>query len=681
MIVSSANKRSRCILLCSFFCLSYFISEARIVRIEVTKTELYSDGKVFGMAGQYQRIYGRAYGEVDPAVSYNKIIQDLQLAPRNSRGMVEYVSEFILLRPKDMSKSNGLLFLSLPNRGNAFPADTALLNRGYVYVWCAWQGDVLSGESYGGNRVTMKVPVATEHGKEITGKLREEYQVMQPTKTLNLSSSLFTGMTHYSYETVSLDNTGLVLTKRVHEADPRMPVPNTDWAFSDCGTIAFPGAPNATKISLKDGFDPNYIYELIYTAKNPLVLGLGFATIRDLASFLRTEQRDEAGNVNPLLPDAQAPMPIRAAILQGISQCSNFCRTFLQLGFNQDEKARKVFDGVNAHIGPRRISLNVRFGRPGGGGMQREDHLFPGNEPPFSWDKRLDPVSGITGGILEKCMASNTCPKVMQTLSSTEYWQSRASLTTTNSHGTKDLPIPAVVRIYLLSGTQHTAFRTTDPMTGFTTNDNPHTQTLRALLIALERWVLKGVEPPNSTQPTITEGTLVKPDKKSSGWPDIPGVPYTGLVNNRPLLDYGPLFDMHFISGRLREPPKLLPFKKYVVLVPKVDKDGNEIGGVRDVMIRVPLGTYTGWSVRKAGYGEGELASLNGMFVPFKKTKAERIAAGDPRLSLEERYKDHHGFVDAVTKACNDLVEEGFLLPEDARQIIADAEKNDVLRT
>jgi hypothetical protein len=208
----------------------------------------------------------------------------------------------VLLRPKDMGKSNGLLFLSLPNRGNVFPPDTVLLKRGYVYLWCAWQGDVLPGESSPGNpRLTMKVPVATENGKEITGSLRTEYQVFTPTKTLGLSAGAFSGMTHHSYETVSLDNSGLVLTKRIHEADPRMPVPNSDWAFSDCNAVPFPGTPSTTKLSLRDGFDPNYIYELVYTAKNPLVLGLGFAAIRDMGSFLSHTTVDEAGGRNPLV--------------------------------------------------------------------------------------------------------------------------------------------------------------------------------------------------------------------------------------------------------------------------------------------------------------------------------------------------------------------------------------------
>ncbi|SFB89062.1 alpha/beta hydrolase domain-containing protein [Spirosoma endophyticum] len=668
------------------FCLSsgvslFFPAQARLVKLVITRTEPYEAGKSMGAVGSYERVFGQAYGEVDPNLSQNKIIQDIQLAPKNARGMVEYISDFVMLRPTDMSKSNGLLFLSLPNRGGMSPADTVLLKRGYVYLWSAWQGDVLpSDDSPGSKRLTMMVPVATENGNEITGKVRADLEVVTPTKTLNLSSGAFSGMTHKSYETVSLDNTGLVLTRRVHEADERMPVPNSDWAFADCTTVPFPGTPSTTKISLKDGFDPNYIYELVYTAKNPLVLGLGFASIRDITSFLRHESTDEAGSQSPVLTGNLRTVPIRATVMQGISQCSNFIRSFLQLGFNQDEKGQPVFDGIDAHIGPRRITLNIRFGRPGGGGMQHEDHRFPGTDAPFTWDTTTDPISGITGGMLETCGQTNTCPKIMQTLTSTEYRQSRASLTTTDSYGKKDLIIPDNVRIYLFAGTQHSPFSAVDPVTGFTTDHNPVQYGLRALLIALEQWVMAGKQPPASAYPTISAKTLVAPAQKSSGWPAIPGVPYNGRVNQVSVLDFGPGYQQKYLSGILQEPPNVVKENAYTVLIPKVDQDGNEMAGIRNTTIRVPLGTYTGWSLRRAGYGEGDLASLNGMFIPFKKTKAERITAGDPRLSLEERYGTHDAYVVAVQKAANDLVKEGFMLPEDAQAEVDQAAKSDVLK-
>jgi hypothetical protein len=651
--------------------------QAEIVRIIITKTEPYLEGKVFGTAGSYEKLTGQAYGEVDPENPLYSIIQDINLAPMNERGMVEYISDFIILRPVDMTKSNGILFLSLPNRGNVFPADTALLGRGYIYVWCAWQGDVLSGNS----RLIMKVPYASDNGNEITGLLRTEYQVSSSVNTLNLSGGFFTGQTHHSYETISLDNKDCTLTKRILESDPRIPVPNNEWTFSDCTRSRFPGIPSVTKISLKDGFDPNYIYELIYTAKNPLVMGLGFAAIRDFSSFLKYELKDESGFPNPLLGESAAVNPVRAAIMQGVSQCSNFTRTFLFLGFNQDEKGLKVFDGVNAHIGTRRIPLNVRFGRPGGGGLQHEDHLFPGNDPPFTWSKEYDTISGITGGILEKCIESGTCPKIMQTLSSSEYWQLRASLTMTDSYGTKDLNVPDNVRIYLFSGTQHTPGEIADQMSGFSQNNNSYYPYLRALIIAMEKWIMEGKEPPTSNYPKLASRTLVAPDKEAVGWPEIPGIPYNGKANMLPLLDYGSQYNFRDVSGiLLQEPPKVKSEQNYITLVPRVDRDGNEIVGIRGINIRVPVGTYTGWALRREGYGKGDLSSLSGMFIPFKETRKERKAAGDPRLSLVERYGSHEKYVEAVRKAAEELTSEGFLLPEDAKAEIEKAERSNVLK-
>lgn len=651
--------------------------QARIFRVICTRTEPYSDGKVFGTAGSYEKITGQAYGEVDPANTLNSIIQDIYLAPKNEKGMVEYISDFVILKPADMTKCNGILFLSLPNRGNAFPADTTLLKRGYIYFWCAWQGDVLEG----GKRLTMRVPYASENGGVIAGILRTEYQVSSSTKTLNLSSGFFSGTTHRSYETISLDNSGLTLTRRIRESDARVAVPNSDWAFSDCTEFRFPGTPSTTKISLKDGFEPDYIYELIYMAKNPLVLGLGFAAIRDFSSFLRYQFKDDAGFSNPLISEGPTDNPVKAAIMQGVSQCSNFARTFLFLGFNQDERGLKVFDGVNAHIGTRRISLNIRFGRPGGGGLQHEDHLFPGNDPPFTWGTEFDTISGITGGILEKCIETGTCPKIMQTLSSSEYWQLRASLTTTNSYGKKDLTIPDKVRIYLFSGTQHSPGTGADQMSGFIMNHNSYAPYLRALVIALEKWIIEGKEPPPSAYPTIASGTLTSPDKISTGWPDIPNIPYTGKVNELPLLQYGPQYDFRNVTGILsQEPPKINSDTPYKTLVPKVDHDGNEIAGIRTVDIRVPLGTHTGWAIRRDGFSEGDLSSLNGMFISFKNTRKERIEAKDPRPSLQERYKSHEKYIEAVKKAAAVLVKEGLLLPEDAEAEIRYAEKNDVLK-
>ncbi|RFS14372.1 alpha/beta hydrolase domain-containing protein [Emticicia sp. C21] len=635
-------------------------SEAKIIRIVIDKTEVYADGKQFGNVGQYQRLTGRAFGEVSPTDIHNTIIQDIALAPRNERGMVEYEMEFVLLKPLDLNKSNHLLYYSVPNRGNIGGADTTLLKRGYIYLWSSWQGDII-----GDGKIKIKVPVATENGKDIIGKLHAELVVNENTPTQNLSGGAFSAQFHKAYETVSLDNSTATLTKRIHASDEPIKVPDSDWAFSDCTTEAFPGKPSTTQISVKGGFDPDYIYELDYTAKNPLVLGLGFAATRDIISFFRYAKQTD----NPIANQ------IKASIAVGVSQCGNFLRTFLHLGFNADEDNKPVFEGINAHIGARKITLNVRFGRPGGGGMQHEELVFPGNEPPFTWQSTLDPLSGIEGGILDACQKQGFMPKIMHTLSSTEYWQSRMSLRTTDVYGTKDLEIPDNVRIYLFSSTQHwPAFSSNiNRMTGFSSNSNSYLDSWRALQIALEQWVLEGKKPPKSIYPTIKDKTLVK--STEIGWQIMFNVPFRGLVNGLEVRDFGPQFDEKMMTGIISENPVLKKDKQYTVLVPKVDADNNEMGGLSTLSLRVPLGTYTGWSLRKAGYGEGDLAVLEGMYIPFAKTRAERLVNSDTRLSLEERYETQANYVKKVKKAAKKMVKQGLMLPEDANREIKKAEE------
>ncbi len=663
--------------------------EARITKIVINRFESPTfGGASFGNIGKYEKIVGRAYGEVDPRDPLNAIITDIEKAPRNARGYVEYDTDFYILKPMLMSQSNGLLFYNVVNRGNkqgfnqlnfgvvggndpTTGGDGLTLKRGYTFLWSGWQADVLPVEG----RMTFKAPVATIDGAEITGRVRAELMVGASANTLNLSSDLYTALSHDSYETISLDNSTATLTRRVREADLRIPIPNSDWAFADCNNVPFPGVPNTKKISLKGGFDPNYIYELIYTAKNPTVLGLGFAATRDVASFFRYSARDDFGMSNPLAGS------IRAAIMQGNSQSGGFIRGFLDLGFNQDEVGRIVFEGMNIHIATRRGPLNIRFGQPGRATGQHEDHLYPGFESPFTWMPVYDPVAGEDGWFLERCYTTGTCPKIIQTVTSLEYWNMRMSLNTTDALGKKDIPIPDHIRIYLFSSTQHAPAAT--PAQGMCqqlNNPAPYNETLRALLVALERWVLEGVKPPPSQIPTLREKTLVPSDKASTGWPDIPGVKYTGAVSELTLTDYGPEFQPMNVSGIVKEPLSEQTGRKYTVLVPKVDADGNDIAGIRSTTIQAPLGTYTGWNLRRAGFAEDELCGLNGSYIPFRRTRAERMAVGDPRLSLEERYMDHSGYVAAVKRAADNLVAKGFLLPEDAIQLLTAAEASNVLR-
>jgi hypothetical protein len=663
-------------------------AKSRVVRLQITRRDPFAGGIPFGTTGPYEKLVGTAYLELDPADPHNTIIQDITLAPRNAQGMVEYATDVYVLKPLDMRRGNGVVLYDVLNRGNkpalGFNAgvpsgndpdgagDGFLQRKGYTIVWSGWQADVLPG----GDRLTMRVPVARHpDGSTITGTVRAEFIVNAATNTLNLSSGSFTGLTHSSYETASVDNAAATLTRRRREADPRTPVSNGDWAFADCTSTPFPGTASTSRICLRSGFQPDFIYELLYTAKNPLVLGLGFSATRDVVSFFRNALADDQGTSNPLAGNVQA------TVMYGASQSGRFMRTFLDLGFNQDSTGRTVFDGMMPHIATGRIPLNVRFGQPGRAYGQHEDHLYPGFESPLTWGPVSDPLARRTAFLLARCRQQGSCPKIMQTVTDTEYWQGRMSLNTADALGQRDIPIPGNVRIYFFSSTQHAPAAA--PARGICqqlSNPNPSRETARALLVALERWVRSGAEPPANRYPTLREGTLVRPNQGSVGWPNIPGVKYTGSPNGFTLLSFGPQFSYRNDSGIVREPPAAVSGRDYVVLVPKVDGDGNEIAGVRSTMIQAPLGTHSGWNLRRAGFSEDELCGLTGSYIPFAKSTAERMAKGDPRPSLEERYGTHDRYVEAVRAAAGRLVTQGFLLPEDAARLIREARDGSVLR-
>ena len=694
-------------------------AEARITRIEITRVEPAFGGASFGGVGTYDKLVGRAYGEVDPEDDGNAIIQDIELAPRNARGNVEYAMDIYLLAPHNAARGNGTILYDVVNRGNknvlsifnlgstggnepSSAGDGFLQSQGFTLVWSGWQADVLAG----GGRLTMTVPIAHQRGgATITGEVRGEYIVTAQASTQNLSSGANAGMNTASYETVSLDTRNAVLTHRVKESDPRVAIPSSRWAFADCTTTAFPGKPSTTQLCLQDGFSTNEIYELVYTAKNPTVNGLGFAATRDLMAFLRHEHHDDAGHANPLAG------AIHTVLAHGTSQAGRYLRSFLLLGFNRDECGRTVFDGMNPHVATALIPLNVRFGQPGRSYGQHEDHLYPAAQLPageasddrrfeldgdhrgrwFGWfgDHRShhhaghdanDLDAGPYDAILAECRRTRSCPRIINTVSSTEYWQARMSLNTTDAEGRFDLDIPSEVRVFQFASTQHVP--TTAPATGICqqlTNPNPNVQPMRALLVALRAWVVSGTEPPASRIPTLRNHTLVDSAQRSTGFPTLPGVRYAGLFNALDHVSYGAGFNALAMTGVVQEPAQVSARDADRILVPRVDADGNEIDGLRSATRDAPLGTYAGWNLRAAGFSENELCGNNGSFVPFARTRAERLASHDPRLSLEERYRDHDGYVAAVRAATQRLVADHLLLATDASLIVAQAQFSDVL--
>jgi hypothetical protein len=666
--------------------------DARITGITITTTTSPAfAGQSFGQVDQYEQLDGTAFGEIDPHDPLNTVIQDIELAPRNSRGMVEYSMDFSILKPIDTSRGNRTILYDVVNRGNkSSPSlniggsatsvgDGFLESEGYTLVWSGWEGDITTG-------IKINLPLATnKNGSEITGPVRAEYILN------NTAASTVDVTAPPAYSAVSTSNAGATLTRRVHQDDPKELIDNSQWAFADCSTTPFPGTPNPTKVCLNGGFDTNHIYELVYTAKNPTVTGIGFAATRDFISFLRGSARHggdgNSGNGQNGGTGAAPANPlgksIDYAIIYGSSQSGRWIRTFLELGFNEGEDRGRVFEGAIPHKASNRGAFNIRFAQPTRlSGTQHTEKQFPGQESPQTWGDTIDPIAGIFAGQLDRCRKSDTCPKITATETDTEYWQALMALNTTDATGKRDFDIPSNVRIYHFAGTQHgggdplnqppTVLPTVPNNCQLRSNSNPFIPAQRALLVALQQWITHGREPPPSLYPTLRRRSLVPATQIKI--PYIPAVNFTlpGLYARRFHLDRGPDFDERDVSGVMQEPP--LVGAPYAALVPEVDADGNDIDGLRNTNMQTPLGTYTGWNIRKAGFSEGDSCDLTGGFIPFFKTKAERIGAGDPRLSLEERYPTHAVYVDKVTAAANQLVKHRLLLQQDAKLIISQAQ-------
>lgn len=671
-------------------------AEARITRLELEPAAPAFGGASFGQAGAYQVLRGRAFGEVDPAHPGNAIIQDIALAPRNARGLVEYSTEVQILRPAEAGSGNGVLLFDVLNRGNkrllavyngagnandvSDAGDGFLMARGYTLVFFGWQPDVLPGN----HRMTMQVPVARNpDGSAITGVVRSELVTAAPRRTLNLSSGHFTQLTHASYPTVSTDNRtpladGFVptLTVRARQQDPRVPIPNTEWSFANCEGAA-PQA-SETEVCLQGGFQPGRLYELTYRARDPLVLGLGYAAMRDLASFLKHEQ---AGN--PVHRAGQV------ALLHGTSQSGRNMRLFIHLGFNADEDGRRAYEGMLPHIGGGLAAMNIRFAQPGRAWGEQIDHLYPAYDFPFAYQRVDDPITGRSQGVLDRCTASNTCPRITHVATALEMWEGRQSLGLTDPLGQRDLGDAPGTRTYIMASTQHGAW--TQPMPRQAPfgicqqqpNPNPQLETMRALLVALTDWVQREVEPPASVHPRIADGTLVRPAEvrfpripaNAYGGVERPAVRFLGVTNPLRVLHFGPQYNAADSSGIITQEPPRVGEREYQLLVPQVDADGNDLAGVRSVTLRVPVGTYTGWNLGRAERFEDGFCSLSGSHIPFAPTRAERERNGDPRPSLEERYASRDAYVAQVRAAAAELVQQRFLLPEDAARIVAQAEQ------
>ena len=671
------------------------VADARVVRFVVEQRRPFADGKSFGPVGPYERLDGTAYFEVDPRDPLNAVIVNVDKAPRNARGMVEFSTRFIILKPVDFSRGNRKLLYTINNRGNAISigrfnyardandpltvddaGDGFLMRQGYTIVDAGWQGDVAPGNS----RIFPKFPTAVRlDGSPIVASVHIEYSDRTIPRAGTFTLTLEGSPNFTSYETADTNTAHSTLTVRGNVREPKAAIPGDRWAFGSCPGGRETLAPNTTDICLFDGFRADQLYDLTYPAKDPIVMGLAYAVTRDVASFLRYESKDSGGNANPLT-DVRTDRAVRRAYSLGVSSTGMYQREFLYLGFNEDESHRKVFDVAWASVpGTHRLFANVEFADPNTYSRQDDRHDFLSTSyPPLSFAMTTDPVSGRRDAILKR---PATDPLIIQTVTENEFWQFRAALDVVDLAG-RPISVPSNVRLYLMSGFEHTgSLPAPAPPTAGTCqnlrNLMYHGPTLRAVLVALDAWADRGVAPPKSNYPRVEDGTLVSVDDARQAFPRIPGVVFPAEANDAQLLDFGPEFNAQ--GGRLtRLPPAVKA--TYKVLVPKPDADGQDIAGIRPMEIRVPVGTHTGWNVRAAGSRAPDLCGLSGSFIPFATTKAEREKSGDPRLSLEERYHDHAGYVEAVRKAAGALRAERFLIDEDVERFVREAEASNVLR-
>ena len=643
-------------------------AEARITKIDITTTESPTFGGFsWPGVGQYEKLAGKAYGEVDPLDPKNALIVDIELAPRNSRGMVEYAFDFYILKPIDLRRGAHKVMYEPPNRGGktwstfgrvpggndpgsivdpTVLANAFLMPRGYTMVWSGW--DKAAGTANSGPpnfNSTITLPIAkNKDGSTIIGPAFE--YIVSPGSSYTLN-----------YPAATLDQTKAKLTHRVHLDDVPVEIPASGWAYNATGTA----------INLVGGsFVANDIYEFSYTAKDPTVNGLGFAAVRDWNSWLRSARMDDFGNKNPLARD------VERIYTEVVSQPGRFLNDFTHLGFNQAEDNKKVFDGMMQWIAAGSgINLNYRFSQPGRTERNRQDHLFIENRFPFANVLTTDPITGKVDSRYSKCELNNTCPLAVEIYSANEYWVKSASLLHTTPDGKADLPESPWARNYFISSHQHGVGNAASKG-ACQQFQNPldSAPIQRALFLALDDWT-NGVAPPASRVPRLADGMLANPLPQSAvGFPNIPGVTYTGLKTTRYLFDYGPNFYATGIATI--NPPVITPPYEdnplngpiYPSFVPKTDSDGNDIAGVRLPDVTVPLATYTGWALRSGPQANDGCESA-GQYIPFAKTAADRAASGDPRPSVGERYPSFGMYRAAVRNAIDDLVKDRLMLCED----------------
>jgi hypothetical protein len=629
-----------------------------IERIEVVSRKPAFGGARFGDVGEYEMVVAVAHVKVDPGHPANRRIVDLAAAA-DADGMVRYQTDVVLLRPSEANKASRVLVFDVANRGRKLmlplvddgdlQADTAaqagngwLMRQGHTMLWVGWQGDLPLNRS--GRSLGMALPVATNHGAPITGISLEEMVFDAPGTA---------GTMPLSYPAATQDPTRAELSVRARPEDSATVLSASSWRFKSAREIEIERPPS---------FDAGAIYQFKYEARDPRVMGLGMAAVRDVVTFLKTAQVDAEGQPQPL-----ADIRPNVTVVLGISQSGRFLRDFIWQGFNTAPTGGRVFDAAMPTIaGSRKSFTNVRWAQPGRFSREHEDHWVYGDQFPFGYGTITDPLTGRTDGVLASCRTDDTCPKLMHVDSNLEFWQGRASLVVTDGAG-RDVPVPASVRLYLMSSTQHVSAAT--PAAGICQMpNNPARQssTYRALMARLITWARDGQEPPPSRYPSAAAGTLARPQRAEMGFPELDAL---GLKLPTALNDLNPV---DYSATPARVDTRL----RYTVLVPRTDADGNDVAGVRVPDIDVPLATYTGFGLRKSGFAEGQLCGLDGSYLPLSRDAQERNVRHDPRPSIAERYPTRGTYIERVRASAEHLRSDGLMLDEDVARLIDSASKD-----
>jgi|TARA_B100000959_G_scaffold262249_1_gene300486 hypothetical protein len=641
-------------------------ANAQVTGISIDSRSDVLGSRSFGLAGPYEKVVGTVQFTLDPNDQRNKAVVDIDLAPRNSEGLVAYSADLYILKPKDPARGNGVVLFDVLNRGRKialfgfnqapFPRDNFLdneddfgdgflMHQGFTIVWIGWQADLRKEEG----AMKLEAPIATKGGTSIEGFVRYWFRPNSPTNVISLNDAA-RGSIPYSV----VDHSSNVhrLTVREGILDERRVIPRDAWRFSrlENGNLI----PDPHSIYYKEGFKAGSLYEIVYRARDPLVAGLGFTAVRDAISYLRFET-DLVGKPT-------------CTFAFGLSQSGRFLRGFLYQSFNTDLKGRRVFDGIISSIaGAVRSGFNRRFVQP----SIVEPARFP-----FSDVVQTDPITGLTDGLLPNQDIGESLPRVFFINTSNEYWTEwkAAAMIHASLDGHKDLTLGENVRVYTIAGTQHVP-GTFPPASGtgyarYDRNPNDYRWILRALLVAMDREQREGTPPPDSRYPKISDRTLVEFSELK--FPDLPGVDLPSEVVGTYRFDDGPRFSEGIVD-------KLPPLLKapFPVLLPQVDKDGNELGGVRLPEITVPLATYTGWNLRDPNLGApNQPARLVGSYLPIQKTVKDRKAIDDPRPSIEERYSSRAEYLGLILNATLYLVDAGLLLKEDVPEIVIKAQEH-----